>query len=128
MANDTSIGIQDRRTRSATAAAPADSMPPATLAAMIQPRVMGAWILRQPDHRSHARHGPIPAPRVKARGIAMRAVGAAANLRDAVRGEAPARDRAQIELPVPGARRLERVFGRRIARDEGGAHFGADFV
>src|SRR5688572_3113099 len=41
IANDTSIGIQDARRVSANAAAAAESVPPATLAARIQPRVMG---------------------------------------------------------------------------------------
>ena len=46
MAKDTSIGIQVARTVNAMAARPADSVPPATLAARIQASVMGVWILR----------------------------------------------------------------------------------
>ena len=46
MANDTSIGTQVARSASDAAARPAESVPPATLAARIQASVMGGWILR----------------------------------------------------------------------------------
>jgi hypothetical protein len=46
MANDTSIGTHVARNASDAAASPAERVPPATLAAMIQPRVMGGRILR----------------------------------------------------------------------------------
>src|SRR5262245_54144418 len=66
IANETSIGIQLARRYSENAASAADSVPPAKLAARIQPSVMGLGILREPDQRGHSGRRAVPAVRVEA--------------------------------------------------------------
>ena len=58
MANDTSIGTQDARSSSANAAAPTESVPPATLAATIQANAMPVAIIGLPVPTVRSLLGP----------------------------------------------------------------------
>src|SRR6266850_146257 len=103
MAKDTSIGNQLARKASAHAASPTDSVPPATLAAGIQPSVMGLAILREPDQGRHAAGGAFAAVGEEALRLRIRAKPAAMNVLDAARFEPLSGNGVQIEQPMPGA-------------------------
>src|SRR5688500_16275952 len=123
MANDTSIGTQLARTVSESAARPADRVPPATLAARIQPSVMGVGILREPDQRGHAAGAAVAAIGIEPLRVGVGAETAAEDPVHALLLQPRARHRVEVEQPVAGARRRKSVL-----LGERGAHFVADLV
>src|SRR5262249_28800875 len=133
MAYDTSIGIHELRTASASAAAAAERIPPAMLAMTIQASAdMGARLyartLGQPDGGRHALHRLVPAVGEEAILPRVRAEAAAADARYAKGGETLARDRVKVDQPMAGPSRNESRRGGFVMLEEGIAHLGTDLV
>src|SRR6185503_808245 len=115
-------------------ASPAESVPPATLAARIQASVtelrlsrgeIQGWkfrgcdsTLREPDQRRHAAGGAVAAIRVEALRIRIGAQPAAVDALDAELREPLSRHRVQGEQPVARARGDERRGRGRIALEK----------
>src|SRR5712664_3100857 len=124
MAYETSVDTQEARRASEKAARPADSVPPTKLATRIQPRVMGAAILREPDGGRHARCRAVAAIGKEAFGVGIGAQAATIDTAHASTLEALPRDRVQVEQPVARTCRDEGC----LVSGKGGAHLFAHFV
>src|SRR5687767_5047434 len=107
IAKDTSIGIQLARKVSARAARPAESVPPATLAARIHASVMGVddSTLGQPDERRHARPAAVAPIRKEALAFRVGTKPAAADRLQPF--QLFARHGIEVEQPVAGPRRRQ---------------------
>src|SRR5262245_18630540 len=123
IAYETSIGTHVERSLSANAARPAESVPPAKLAARIQPSVIGGGILRrEPDERCHALLGLVPAIGEEPLRVGVSAEIAAVDAFDSL--QSLPGDGIEVEQPVARTGRRE----GRLEAGERGAHVFADLV
>jgi len=138
-------GAQAEQTERANAARPADSVPPAMLAATIQPSVIalpprerrGPIIRaaphvpdrsREPDQRCHAPGYAVAAKGEEALRLRMRAPAPAGHAAHATGLQSLTCHRVEVEQPVPGALRRERHRRLLVVKQKRLADFIADFI
>src|SRR4051812_27561293 len=109
-------------------ASAAESVPPARLAARIQPSVMGLEILREPDQCSHALARLVATEGEETFRVRVSTKPAAMDFPYAELRQPLSRDRIEVEQPVARAVRGEGNFRGGVAIEKSLAHFRANLV